>query len=301
MFCGDTYTAEVGPGTYLQLRFEPIPEPVLHINPGFDHAELSAENANIALLMTDEHPNTTIQRLGELMFEQLRTANIHFSTVVSPVSLGTVLGREIARCAEENETERVAPPFSLQKGKFLEISTEDEAATGGGYVWIPADLLDASSEKIRRYLENGQRMGVGPPKPWVRPEDCRATASGTSKVGSTQLLSLDPKVADYMRWTAMETGHGTILVDDAYLLGGTARSSLELLLNAGILVEAVFTVLNEGPNNPLILNSAGHEIPRMWLTKLPLFAQIRDQRGQPARMPIPGTYEGLRWFYRRVN
>lgn len=293
---GDFYFAEVAAGIYLQLRYEPIPAPVPD---HFDIAPLVAPNENIALLMTDEHPNTTVETLGTLMYEQLRSQEIQFSTVISPVALGPVLGREITKAVQREEG-RAVPALSIQKGKFLEMSSEQIAQLGGGFVWIPEELTSATPERIREYLETARRMGMGPPKPWVHGENCVSTASGTSKEGSTQLLSLDPKVAGYMRWTAEKTGFGTVIVDDAYLFGGTVQSSLELLSRAGIPVAGVITVLNEGPNEGVVLNSVGDRIPRMWLAKLPMLAQVQDDQGQHARMPIPGTFDGLEYFYRRI-
>jgi hypothetical protein len=133
-----------------------------------------------------------------------------------------------------------------------------------------------------RVTPDGQ-IAVGPPKEWIGEDDGIEVHSGTSHPAARQKLYLDPKIAARMR----ELGHRVLLVDDARLTAGTITASLALFNRLGIPVSGVATVLNEGdPTNTI------GGIPFVWLTKLPLFANIAG-----GMKPIAGTYDGLDRFY----
>lgn len=128
---------------------------------------------------------------------------------------------------------------------------------------------------------------IGSPKPWIEESAGIAVASGTSNTATQQRLYLDQKIA-----RAINENHWrALLVDDARLTQGTINSSVELLQSMDINIAGIATVLNEGdPADNL------HGIPFVFLTKLPLNMKVAE-----GYKPIPGTYDGLDYFYLEVD
>lgn len=138
--------------------------------------------------------------------------------------------------------------------------------------------------------------GIFPPKPWIGMEHGISVGSGTSNQGVSQMLFLDPQVADVFR----RRGIGVFYVDDARLTPetGTMDRSLTLLHEMGIRVVGAGTVLNEADDRDslFVRNATGQivdEVPYIALTKLPLHMPT----GDGGITPIPGTDHGLPRYY----
>lgn len=147
------------------------------------------------------------------------------------------------------------------------------------------EIYLTSFQKGKPRIDKAGIVTVGPPKPWVEEEAGIAVSSGTSLPESQQMqrLFLDQDIAAHMRKLEFRV----LLVDDALLTQGTINASLALLRQFKLPIAGVATVLNEGPPVDHI-----EEYPYVSLTKLPLFVRLAQ-----GIQPIPGTYEGLDYFY----
>lgn len=152
--------------------------------------------------------------------------------------------------------------------------------------WLEEEnvVLPTSFQKGKPYrLGENEEIHIGPPKEWINPEAGIPVNSGTSVGGSIQEIYLDQKIGQELARKKARV----LIVDDARLFGGTIDAGLRLLAQFGIEVAGIATVLNEGPPVKQI-----NEIPFVWLTKLPLFAQVKE-----GLQPIPNSYTGLEYFY----
>lgn len=148
-------------------------------------------------------------------------------------------------------------------------------------------ILFTSFQKGKPRVDEHGQISVGPPKPWIIESAGIDVSSGTSHPAARQRLFLDQKVAEYMRRHQLRV----LIIDDARMTQGSINTGIALLRRFNIPVAAVATILNEGDPTEEI-----DGIPYIGLTKLPLFMPVPG-----GLQPIPGSFRGLKYFYREVE
>lgn len=255
IFSGSTYFANIGTPhapLLLELRFEPIDSSVLIINPNFPQSEE----------ITDERAHIALLMTNERWQHELE-------------AIGTELYKRVRD--ERIDYEVIITPESLGPKLSQEMAR-------AAWLYDRRKVYTTSLQKGKLQVSQTDELMIGSPKPWISEDFGVTVQSGTSRSGTNQKMYLDPKIGAKL----VELGYRILLVDDARLTSGTISSAIELLEGKGLTIAGVATVLNEA--DPV--NFLDDKIPFVWLTKLPLFAQVAHRF-----QPIPGTFQGLKYFY----
>ena len=255
VFPGPSYFANIAGNdpekpVLLELRFVPSGLRLGdHTPPLQDGVDVIHPDAFIALLMTIERSFEEIDIMTEMMVSKIEARGVRYSSVVAPASLGILLSNGINRHRPE------IIGRTIQKGK-LQVGADGQAI-------------------------------MGSPKPWIPDSYGVPVSSGTSIAGTQQKIYIDPVDVDALRRKQEETGVGALMVDDAFLSGGTLLAGIGLMERLGVAVAGIVTILNENiPRQDI------NGIPFESLTKLPLSAQTAE-----GLVPIYGTYDGLSHWY----